>query len=141
MTSWDERGGRDRRGADCGADGEREVGARARAGGEPPRHHHQCGFHAGLSRPAHHHRAPPPGEEGPAAPRALCRPEHVWVSYSPGRWCVEASAALREAQSAGRLPIVVGGTGLYFKALTHGLAAIPAIPGDVRARVRKRLRE
>jgi tRNA dimethylallyltransferase len=48
---------------------------------------------------------------------------------------------LAEAQGAGRLPIVVGGTGLYFKALTHGLAAIPAIPADVRARIRERLRE
>ena len=34
------------------------------------------------------------------------------------------------------MPIVVGGTGLYFKALTEGLAAIPPIPAEVRARVR-----
>src|SRR5713226_1107290 len=33
-------------------------------------------------------------------------------NYSTGRWCVDVSAALREAQAAGRLPVVVGGTGL-----------------------------
>ena len=34
---------------------------------------------------------------------------------------------------------MVGGTGLYFKALTHGLAAVPPIPADIRAAVRGRL--
>ena len=38
----------------------------------------------------------------------------------------------REAQQAGRLPILVGGTGLYFKALTQGLAAVPPIPAGIR---------
>jgi tRNA A37 N6-isopentenylltransferase MiaA len=85
--------------------------------------------------------ARPTAEEEARVPHRLYGHVDAGVSYSTGRWCVEASAALREAQSAGRLPIVVGGTGLYFKALTHGLAAIPAIPADVRARVRKRLRE
>jgi tRNA dimethylallyltransferase len=59
-------------------------------------------------------------------------------NYSTGRWCVDVSAALREAQAAGQLPIVVGGTGLYFKALTQGLAAIPPTPAEVRSRVRAR---
>jgi tRNA dimethylallyltransferase len=60
-------------------------------------------------------------------------------NYSTGRWCVDVSAALREAQAAERLPVVVGGTGLYFKALTHGLAGIPPIPSELRSRVRGRL--
>src|ERR1700724_736843 len=85
--------------------------------------------------------ARPTAEEEARMPHRLYGHVDAGESYSTGRWCVEASAALAEAQSAGRLPIVVGGTGLYFKALTHGLAAIPAIPADVRARVRKRLRE
>src|SRR6478736_5551127 len=85
--------------------------------------------------------ARPTAEEEARVPHRLYGHVDAGVSYSAGRWCVEASAALREAQSAGRVPIVVGGTGLYFKALTHGLAAIPAIPADVRARVRERLRE
>src|SRR5712691_8638654 len=60
-------------------------------------------------------------------------------NYSAGRWCLDASAALSEVERAGRLPIVVGGTGLYFKTLTQGLAAVPPIPPDVRAAVRARL--
>ena len=39
------------------------------------------------------------------------------------------------------MPILVGGTGLYFKALTAGLAAVPAIPGAIRAQVRARMQE
>ena len=45
----------------------------------------------------------------------------------------------RRRGRAGRLPILVGGTGLYFKALTQGLAAVPPIPADIRASVRERL--
>ena len=43
------------------------------------------------------------------------------------------------SRGQGALPIVVGGTGLYFKTLTRGLAAIPPIPADIRAAVRARL--
>src|ERR1700730_12589421 len=45
---------------------------------------------------------------------------------------------LRSARRERRLPIFVGGTGLYFKALTQGLSAIPPVPEDVRAKVRAR---
>src|SRR5262249_27665983 len=41
----------------------------------------------------------------------------------------------------GRVPVLVGGTGLYFKALTTGLAAVPSIPEAIRADVRRRLCE
>ncbi len=56
------------------------------------------------------------------------------ADYSVGRWLTEIAAAIAEAE--GRLPIVVGGTGLYFRALTRGLAPIPAIPETVRTAVR-----
>ena len=46
-----------------------------------------------------------------------------------GRRAIEAIAA---AHDAGRLPIVVGGTGLYLRALTHGLAPVPDIPPEIR---------
>jgi tRNA dimethylallyltransferase len=59
-------------------------------------------------------------------------------NYSVGRWCQDVRAALDEAHSAGRLPILVGGTGLYFKALTQGLSAVPPTPPDIRAAVRAR---
>ena len=45
----------------------------------------------------------------------------------------------RTSSRRGRMPILVGGTGLYFKALTSGLAAVPPIPADIRAEVRSRL--
>src|SRR5512132_3716711 len=61
-------------------------------------------------------------------------------NYSVGRWCVDASAALAAVEREGRLPILAGGTGLYFKALTRGLAAIPPIPSQMRSAVRERLK-
>jgi tRNA dimethylallyltransferase len=49
--------------------------------------------------------------------------------YSTGHWLREASALL----DSGPRPIFVGGTGLYFAALTEGLSEIPATPADIRA--------
>lgn len=56
--------------------------------------------------------------------------------YSVGAWLGDVDAALAEARHTGRLPIVVGGTGLYFKALGEGLAKIPPVPTDIRREVR-----
>jgi tRNA dimethylallyltransferase len=60
-------------------------------------------------------------------------------NYSTGRWTKDVAAALQDIRAAGRLPILVGGTGLYFSALTKGLAAVPPIPPDIRENVRGRL--
>ena len=60
-------------------------------------------------------------------------------NYSVGRWCRDVKEVLDEAVGQGRIPILVGGTGLYFKALTTGLAAVPAIPVDIRTEVRSRM--
>jgi tRNA dimethylallyltransferase len=60
-------------------------------------------------------------------------------NYSVGRYLTDARAALGEAEQAQRIPVFVGGTGLYFKALTKGLAAVPPTPTDIRAQVRSRL--
>ncbi len=84
--------------------------------------------------------ARPTVEEEARAPHRLYGHVDAAENYSAGRWCVDAQAALEEAQQAGRVPIVVGGTGLYFKALTQGLAAVPPIPPEVRATVRGRLK-
>jgi tRNA dimethylallyltransferase len=56
---------------------------------------------------------------------------------SAGRWLGLAQVAILEARSAGRLPVVVGGTGLYLKVLTEGLAPVPAVPAEVRAEARE----
>jgi tRNA dimethylallyltransferase len=60
------------------------------------------------------------------------------VNYSAGLWLSDTSYALDRAKNAERLPVFVGGTGLYFKALTQGLSAIPEVPKEVRAEVRAR---
>lgn len=78
----------------------------------------------------------------PAAGERAAVPHHLFghvdgaVAFSVGRWLAEAAAALAQARAAGHVPIVVGGTGLYFKALTAGLSAMPAVPEAVRLRVR-----
>jgi tRNA dimethylallyltransferase len=82
---------------------------------------------------------PTPTEEA-RVPHLLYGHVDAAENYSAGRWCVDASAAIAEAERAGRLPILVGGTGLYFKALTRGLAAVPPIPAAIRAAVRARLK-
>jgi tRNA dimethylallyltransferase len=52
---------------------------------------------------------------------------------SAGRWLGMAQAEIDVARSAGRLPIVVGGTGLYLKALLEGLAEVPPASAEIRA--------
>lgn len=56
--------------------------------------------------------------------------------FSAGRWLSMARHEIQEARSIKRLPIVVGGTGLYLKALMEGLAPIPDIPADIRFEAR-----
>ncbi|MFO1137050.1 MAG: tRNA (adenosine(37)-N6)-dimethylallyltransferase MiaA [Rhodoblastus sp.] len=58
------------------------------------------------------------------------------VNYSVGRWLEDFAALMSELAAAGRLAVVVGGTGMYFKAATQGLSDIPRVPEEVRARVR-----
>ena len=52
--------------------------------------------------------------------------------YSVGSWRADAADALAKAQAMGRVPVFVGGTGLYFMALTEGLADVPATPPEIR---------
>jgi len=62
-------------------------------------------------------------------------------AYSTGDWLREAAAVVAELRERKRLPVFVGGTGLYFRALTGGLSDMPAIPDDLRERLRGRLAE
>ncbi|MBA2589556.1 MAG: tRNA (adenosine(37)-N6)-dimethylallyltransferase MiaA [Alphaproteobacteria bacterium] len=59
---------------------------------------------------------------------------HVSVRelYSVGRWRDDAARAIAQARAMNRVPIFVGGTGMYFMALTDGLAAIPPTPPEIR---------
>jgi tRNA dimethylallyltransferase len=57
-------------------------------------------------------------------------------AYSVGRYADDARAALAQARAMGRVPIFTGGTGLYFSALTDGLAEIPPTPAETRTAAR-----
>ncbi|GAB4573685.1 MAG: tRNA (adenosine(37)-N6)-dimethylallyltransferase MiaA [Rhodothalassiaceae bacterium] len=59
---------------------------------------------------------------------------------SAALWAAHARQAIDAARAEGRLPVAVGGTGLYFRALLDGLADIPDIPEPVRAQVREALK-
>lgn len=61
-------------------------------------------------------------------------------AYSTGAWVREAQALVARLKQEGRLPVFVGGTGLYFKALTGGLSDMPEIPAAIRERLRERLK-
>ena len=83
--------------------------------------------------------ARPSPEEERRVPHALYGHVDAAVNHSVGHWFRDAERALAEASRAGKTPIFVGGTGLYFKALLTGLAAIPPIDPDIRAQFRARL--
>ena len=83
--------------------------------------------------------ARPSPEEERRVPHRLYGHVDAGENYSAGRWCLDARAALAEAAELDKLPILVGGTGLYFKALISGLAAIPPIDPAIRASLRERL--
>ena len=57
-------------------------------------------------------------------------------AFSTGAWLKRVAQCLAEAKAAGLRPIIVGGTGLYFRALTEGFAEVPDIAPEVRARCR-----
>jgi tRNA dimethylallyltransferase len=80
---------------------------------------------------------PTPHEER-RAPHRLYGHVDAAENYSAGRWCAEAVVALA-ARAPHEPAIIVGGTGLYFNALTRGLAAVPPIPAAIRDEVRARL--
>ena len=81
---------------------------------------------------------PTPDEEA-RVPHRLYGHVDAAENYSVGRWLADVRPVLDEERSAGRVPIFTGGTGLYFKALTRGLSAVPPIPLEIRETVRARL--
>jgi tRNA dimethylallyltransferase len=81
---------------------------------------------------------PTPAEEA-LVPHRLYGHIDAAMNFSAGSFVADAARALGEAHAQGRVPIFVGGSGLYFKAITRGLSAVPSIPPDVRESVRARL--
>ncbi len=84
------------------------------------------------------------GSAKPRADEQAAVPHHGIDIFDPtdasdaARWCEVADAAIASIHSRGRVPVVVGGTGLYIRALLYGLAATPPIPDDLRRSVRER---
>jgi tRNA dimethylallyltransferase len=83
--------------------------------------------------------ARPTTDEEARAPHRLYGTVDEAENYSVGSWIRDIGAVLAELAAAGRIPILVGGTGLYFKALTSGLAAVPPVPVEIREQVRARV--
>jgi tRNA dimethylallyltransferase len=81
---------------------------------------------------------PTPQEEA-QVPHRLYGHVDAAVNFSAGSWVADAATVLAEARAQKKLPIFVGGSGLYFKALTRGLSAVPPIPLAIREGVRARL--
>ncbi len=83
--------------------------------------------------------ARPTPEEEAAVPHRLYGHVDAACNYSVGAWLRDVTAVLGELSGTGTLPVFVGGTGLYFKALLSGLAAIPPVDPSIRAQWRARL--
>jgi len=83
--------------------------------------------------------ARPSPEEEAAVPHRLYGVLPASESCSAARWRAMALAEIAAAHATGALPILVGGSGLYFRALLEGLSSIPAIPAAIREAARRRL--
>lgn len=85
--------------------------------------------------------ARPSAEDEQTAPHMLYGFVDAADAYSTGRWIDDVRSAISTVEGAGQLPIITGGTGLYFKALLEGLSPIPDIPEDMRAHWRMQARD
>lgn len=74
---------------------------------------------------------PMPADEE-IAPHRLYGHVSVTQNYSVAAWLKDVEAAIRDVRAWGGTPIIIGGTGLYFMALTQGLSPVPSIPDDIR---------
>ncbi|HJQ59802.1 MAG TPA: tRNA (adenosine(37)-N6)-dimethylallyltransferase MiaA, partial [Vineibacter sp.] len=77
--------------------------------------------------------AQPTAAERACVPHRLYGVLPAWEVGTAARWRDLAQAAIAASLADGRLPILVGGTGLYLRALADGLAPVPPIPAAVRA--------
>ncbi len=85
--------------------------------------------------------ARPTREEEARVPHRLYGVRPAAEAASVAWWREVALAEMVAARAAGRMPILCGGTGMYFASLTQGLSDIPPIPDDARAEARRLLAE
>ena len=79
--------------------------------------------------------AKPTAAERAAVPHHLLDIVDPTERYSAARFAADAASAIAGIESRGRIPLLVGGTMLYFRALTHGLSVLPQAEPDVRAAI------
>jgi tRNA dimethylallyltransferase len=79
---------------------------------------------------------PDAAEEARAPHRLFGHVDGSDTGYSAARWAAEARGAIAAAHAEGRLPVLVGGTGLYLRTLLDGIAPVPPIDPAIRAAVR-----
>lgn len=91
------------------------------------------GFDIGTAKPS--------SSERRRVPHHLIDVANPGESYSAGRFVTDARTAMADMVARGRVPILCGGSGLYFRALMFGMAEIPAVPTPVRDAVEAWLKE
>ncbi len=79
--------------------------------------------------------AKPDAAERAGIPHHLLDMRDPWQSYSAAEFASDAAVAVREIVARGKLPILAGGTGLYFRALLQGLSPMPEADPAIRARI------
>ncbi|WP_375393570.1 tRNA (adenosine(37)-N6)-dimethylallyltransferase MiaA [uncultured Sphingomonas sp.] len=79
---------------------------------------------------------PSPADERRVPHRLFGHVDGANTTYSAARWAAEARAVIGETVAAGRLPVIVGGTGMYLRTLLDGIAPVPAIDPAIREAVR-----
>ncbi len=80
--------------------------------------------------------AQPTLAEQASAPHSLFGYLDGRTACSAARWAADAKGAIAEAHEGGRVPVLVGGTGLYLRTLLDGIAPIPEIDANIRAEIR-----
>ncbi len=79
--------------------------------------------------------AKPDAAEQAGIPHHLMDLRDPWQTYSAAEFAVDAAAAVRDIVARGKLPILAGGTGLYFRALLQGLSPMPEADPALRAKI------
>ncbi|WP_442682078.1 tRNA (adenosine(37)-N6)-dimethylallyltransferase MiaA [Stenotrophomonas sp. JC08] len=79
--------------------------------------------------------AKPDAAERAGIPHHLLDVRDPWQSYSAAEFASDAAVAVREIVARGKLPILAGGTGLYFRALLQGLSPMPEADPAIRAHI------
>jgi tRNA dimethylallyltransferase len=81
--------------------------------------------------------AKPPPEMRARVPHHLVGEVPLTASFNVAQWLARARGCIAEISARGRVPVVCGGTGLYIRALTHGLAPLPGADAELRASLEK----